>query len=368
MSTFLISCGGTGGHLSPGIALAEGLAARGHSATLLISQKRVDARLVEKYPHLRFVPIPGAPFTFEPAGFARFVVSQTKGFFVSLKLVRTIRPAGIVGFGGFTTAAIIVAGKLRGVPVALHEANRVPGRAIRTLRRFARRVYLPPGVDLPGVRAGVVRNVGLPVRGEIIRLPREEACTRLGLDPAKKILAIFGGSQGATVLNEWARRELPELAHAGVQLYCVTGLGKGSAEVQNLKSADRSPVVAVFSPFCDQVAALLSAADLVVARAGAGSIAEMIRCETPSVVIPYPHAADDHQRANALWFGVHGGAVVIPQERLQAELAREVRALLADDARLTAMRASLRKLDEASPLSVILDDLESFGAGGKASA
>ena len=360
MSNFLISCGGTGGHLSPGIALAEGLAERGHTATLLISQKKVDARLIEKYPHLRFVPIPGAPFALQPGALARFVVSQTKGFFASGKLVRTQRPAGIVGFGGFTTAAIIVAGKLRGVPVALHEANRVPGRAIRSLSRFARRVYLPPGVTLPGLRAGVVHNVGLPVRREITRLPREEACRQLGLDPARKVLAIFGGSQGATALNEWARRELPQLAFEGTQLYCVTGLGKGSAEVLPLKTGDRAPVNAVFVPFSDQVAALLSAADLVVARAGAGSIAEMIRCETPSVVIPYPHAADDHQRANAQWLEQHGGTVVVDQAKLQSELGDVVRALLSDDARRATMRAALRKLDEASPLSVILDDLESF--------
>lgn len=360
MSTYLLSCGGTGGHLSPGIALAEGLAERGHAATLLISQKRVDARLVEKYPHLRFVPIPGAPFSMRPAGFARFLVAQTKGFFVGAKLVRSLRPVCIVGFGGFTTAAVIVAGKLRGVPVALHEANRVPGRAIRLLRRFARRVYLPPGVDLPGVRADVIRNVGLPVRREITRLSRAEACRQLGLDPSRKVLAIFGGSQGATVLNDWARRELPRLAAEGVQLYCVTGLGKGAAEVQQLASAEGSPVTAVFTPFCDQVAALLSAADLVVARAGAGSIAELIRCETPSVVIPFPHAADDHQRANALWFGRHGGAVVIEQAHLQSELGSMVRTLLADAARLAGMRENLRRLDEASPVSVILDDLESF--------
>jgi UDP-N-acetylglucosamine--N-acetylmuramyl-(pentapeptide) pyrophosphoryl-undecaprenol N-acetylglucosamine transferase len=364
MSEFLISCGGTGGHLSPGIALAEGLASRGHTATLLISQKRVDARLIEKYPHLRFVPIPGSPFTMEPAGLARFVVSQTKGFFASLRLVRTRRPAGIVGFGGFTTAAVIVAGKLRGVPVALHEANRVPGKAIRMLSRFARRVYLPPGVTIPGVREDVVRNVGLPVRSEIVRLSREEACQALGLDPTRKVLAIFGGSQGATVLNEWARRELPDFAFDRIQVYCVTGLGKGAPEVMHLKCSDRRPATAIFVPFTDQVAALLSAADLVVARAGAGSIAEMIRCGTPSVVIPYPHAADDHQRANALWYANQGGSVVVDQEGLQSDLTRLVRGLINDDARLAEMRAKLRALDEASPLSVILDDLESLKKGG----
>ncbi len=368
MSVFLISCGGTGGHLSPGIALAEGLAARGHTATLLISQKRVDARLIEKYPHLRFVPIPGSPFTLKPAGLARFLVSQTRGFFRGLRLVRATRPAGIVGFGGFTTAAIIVAAKLCGVPVALHEANRVPGRAIRSLSGFARRVYLPPGVELPDVSDNVVRNVGLPVRREISRMDRDVACLQLGLDPRRQVLAIFGGSQGATVLNDWARREMPQLAHDGIQLYCVTGLGKGAAEIVALKTAEGRPVSAVFVPFSDQVAALLSAADVVVARAGAGSIAEMIRCETPSVVIPYPHAADNHQQANARWFEENGGTIVIDQTKLGAELSATVRVLLADEARRASMRASLRRLDEASPLSVILDDLETLTTAGTKNA
>lgn len=363
MSHFLLSCGGTGGHLSPGIALAEALAERGHTATLLISRKRVDARLVEKYPHLRFEPIPGSPFTLQPAGLARFVATQTKGFFFSLRLVRELRPAGIVGFGGFTTAAVIVAGRLCGVPVALHEANRVPGRAVRRLARFAGRVYLPPGVALPGVDADVLRPAGLPVRREIVRLPREEARRALGLDPSRKTLAIFGGSQGATVLNDWARRELPQMAAAGIQLYCVTGLGKGAAETQTLTGADRLPVRAVFTPFCDQVAELLSAADLVVGRAGAGSIAEFIRCGTPSVMIPYPHAADDHQRANAAWLEEHGGAVVIPQERLAEDLAPQVYSLLGDENRLAGIRAALRRLDEASPLAFILDDLDTLAAG-----
>lgn len=367
MSNFILSCGGTGGHLSPGIAVAEGLASRGHTAILLISQKRVDARLVEKYPHLRFVPIPGAPFAKDPAGFVRFVVSQTKGFFVSLGLVRKHRPAGIFGFGGFTTAAIILAGKMRGVPVALHEANRVPGRAVRTLARFARRVYLPPGISLPKVSNEVIRHAGLPVRREITRLPRAEACGLLGLDPSKKVLAIFGGSQGATVLNDWARRELPHLALEGIQLYCVTGLGKGIPEVLTLGDSERGKITAVFSPFCDQVAALLSAADLVIGRAGAGSIAEIIRCETPAIVLPYPHAADDHQRANAEWFANEAGGIVIDQGNAE-QLSREVFALLRDDDRRRRMSEQLRRFDHAATLAFILDDLESLTSARRPAA
>ena len=152
MSRFLIACGGTGGHLSPGIALAEGLNARGHETTLLISHKKVDARLIEKYPHLRFERIPGAPFTLRPAGLVRFVWLQLAAFLFSARIIRAWRPDVIVGFGGFTTAGIILVAALYRRPVALHEANRVPGRAIRLLGGLARRLYLPPGVRLKGVR------------------------------------------------------------------------------------------------------------------------------------------------------------------------------------------------------------------------
>jgi len=214
MSRFLISCGGTGGHLSPGIALAEGLRARGHQVVLLISHKKVDTRLIEKYPHLTFERIPGAPFTFRPVGFVRFVVKQTAGLMRSVRLVRNPRPDAIVGFGGFTTAAIILAGAMFRVPVALHEANRVPGRAIRLLGRLARRVYVPPGVRMSEVRFSALYPMGLPVRPDIVRLPREVARQALGLDPQQPVLVVLGGSQGASKLNEWSRQRAEALALA----------------------------------------------------------------------------------------------------------------------------------------------------------
>jgi UDP-N-acetylglucosamine--N-acetylmuramyl-(pentapeptide) pyrophosphoryl-undecaprenol N-acetylglucosamine transferase len=360
MSHFLISCGGTGGHLSPGIALAEGLLARGHSPTLLISQKKVDARLLEKYPHLNAVPVASAPLTRSPSGFFRFLAAQARGFSQCRHRIRTQRPAVIIGFGGFTTAPAALAGRMAGVPVALHEANRVPGRAVRSLARFARRVYLPPDVTLPGLRREVVRHAGLPVRAEIERLPREDARRRLGLEPDAKTLVIFGGSQGATALNNWARTELTALAAEGVQLYVVTGHGHGEPSTQNLTTLAGRPIVSIFSPFCDQVAALLSAADLVVARAGAGTLAEFIRCETPSILVPYPHAADDHQRANAAYFADQGGGLVLSQDQLGG-LSREVRSLLFDAPRLGTFRANLRRLNQFPVLDLLLDDLEELG-------
>ncbi len=364
MRHFLISCGGTGGHLAPGIALAEGLAARGHGATLLVSEKKIDARLGAKYPALKFVTVPAAPLARDPVRLARGAWQQWRGLRFSLRLIRATRPAAIVGFGGFTSGPLVLAGWLRRVPVALHEANRVPGRATRVLGRLARRIYLPPGVALPGLADAARRHAALPVRGEIVRLPRAEACARLGLDPARKILAVLGGSQGATALNDWARRELPAFAATGVQVICVTGPGKGTemagtAEKISLPDAAGQPVATVFLAFCDDMAALLSAADLAVSRAGAGTLAELARCATPAILVPFPHAADNHQQANAAWLVQEGGGLVLDQAGLEklGPLARE---LLADDPRLARFRAGLRQLDRPGALGLILDDLESL--------
>jgi UDP-N-acetylglucosamine--N-acetylmuramyl-(pentapeptide) pyrophosphoryl-undecaprenol N-acetylglucosamine transferase len=379
-STFLLSCGGTGGHLSPGIALAEGLAARGHRAVLLISHKKVDTRLAAKYPHLRFEPIPGTPFGGHPAVLGRFLVSQSKGFAAGLRLVRAERPAAIVGFGGFTTASVILAGRLHGVPVALHESNRVPGKAVRHLARFARRVWLPPGVSLPG-RAGDprVRAAAMPVRAEIARLPRAEAAARLGLDPSRKTVVVFGGSQGATPLNDWARAAARDLATLGVQLACVTGMGKGDTRVVEhaspsaltpsfphslTPSLPHSLPPSLYIPFCDDVAALLSAADLVVARAGAGSLAEFARIGVPAVLVPFPQAADDHQRANAAWFAEQGGGVVLEQSSI-GQLTPIVTSILLDEPRLASFAAGLARIAATPSLDLMLEDLEQIVATRK---
>jgi len=358
MSRFLISCGGTGGHLSPGISLAEGLVARGHAVTLLISQKKVDARLIEKYPHFEFRRVPGTGFSWSPIKFIRCVATQVRGFFFCLKLVRELRPDGIVGFGGFTSAGIALTGWLRGVPVALHESNRVPGLAIRVLGRLATRVYLPAGIRLASVHSAATRHGGMPVRKEIQRLPQAAARAALGLDPNQQVLVVFGGSQGAGPLNEWVRGKLALFAAEGIQVYCVTGLDKGvAAESRELKTKTGAPIRAIFTPFCDQIAELLSAADLVVSRAGAGTIAELIRCVTPAILIPYPHAADDHQRANAAFFERQGGGLVVEQAFIAA-LHAEVLDTIFNDWLLRKFRANLERMDRENSLELMLGDLE----------
>lgn len=356
MSRYVISCGGTGGHLSPGISLAEGLVAHGHEAVLLISQKKVDARLSEKYPHLRFERMPGSGFSWSPLQLLRFGVSQTQAMATCVRLLRRLRPDGVVGFGGFTSAPIVLAGRTLGIPVALHESNRVPGRAIRTLGRLADRVYLPPGIRIPGIRSVVTRHVGLPVRREIVRHAQATARAALGLDPSQRLLVVLGGSQGASALNDWTRTHLEALAAEGIQVYCVTGLGKGQDGPVELKTKTGAPIRAVFAAFSDRIAELMSAADLVLTRAGAGTLAELIRCETPAILVPFPHAADDHQRANAAFFERQGGGVVVAQNSL-GQLKAEVLDVMFNDWLLRKFRENLRRMDRANSLDFMLADL-----------
>jgi UDP-N-acetylglucosamine--N-acetylmuramyl-(pentapeptide) pyrophosphoryl-undecaprenol N-acetylglucosamine transferase len=343
--------------VSPGISLAEGLVARGHEVTLLISMKKVDSRLVEKYPHLRFERMPGAGFSWHPARMARFASSQVAALRYCRRVIRALRPDVVVGFGGFTSAPAATAARLLGVPVALHEANRVPGLAIRAFGRFAERVYLPLGIRVHGVRAAATRHAGLPVRSEIVRMPAAAARQALGLDPKQKVLVVLGGSQGASALNSWARARLETLASEGIQVVCVTGLGKGDAETLALQSGTGEPVKAVFMPFCDRVAELLCAADLVVSRAGAGTLAELIRCEIPAILVPYPHAASDHQRANAAFFERQGGGLVV-DEAAVGDLHTEVLDLIFNDWLLRQFRGNLKRMDRLNSLDLMLGDLE----------
>lgn len=362
MSRFLIACGGTGGHLAPGIALAEALQARGHDARLFISQKKVDARLAENYPHLAAARVPGAPFGARPDVLARFAVKQSHGLWFSLRYLREFRPDVVVGFGGFTNAGVTAAARLLKIPVALHEANRIPGRAVRVLSRFVQRLYLPPGVRLPGRLGVTVRHTGLPVRAEVKRIARDVARAQLGADPTQKLIVVIGGSQGSGQLNEWVTRNLEALAAEGVQVWCVTGLGKGENTGRELRTKHGAPVRVWFEAFTDRIATLMSAADLVVSRAGAGTLAELVRCETPAVLVPYPHAADNHQWANARYFEQQGGGLVIDQHALGG-LKQEVLEVLFNDWLLNKFHENLRRMAHEDAAATIAGDLEDLARG-----
>lgn len=365
MSRFIIACGGTGGHLAPGIAIAEALESAGHSCLLLISEKQVDSTLVAKYTHLRFQPTPGRAFGGGLRGVGAFVCGVISGFLKSLKMIREEAPDRVVLFGGFMSLGLGLAARFRQVPVALHEANVRPGKAIRLLKYVAHRLYLPDGVQVAGVASEKVRYLGYPVRREIQPMNRLQARERLGLESADRCLVIIGGSQGALALNEWVHRAFESLAEAGISVYCVTGLGKAQTDVLRHTNARGVTCVAKFVDFSDQMPVVISAADLVISRAGAGSIAEITRCGVPSILIPYPYAADNHQLANAEHHAGNGACVVVQQDELE-RLFEYTLALFEDRAQLDRYRANVAKLERFDSTERIVEDLLALNIGNLA--
>ena len=173
---FLIACGGTGGHLSPGIAVAQELTARGHRCKLLISEKRVDKTLCGSYPELEFIPLPGIGFSKKLSNLPRCLWAAFKNIVQSFRLLRQSKADAVIGFGGFTNVGIILAAKFLRKPCFLHEANRIPGRAVRTLGRWATTVYVP---EIFQKQQHLRMKVcGFPIRREFQKLDKAVAIVK----------------------------------------------------------------------------------------------------------------------------------------------------------------------------------------------
>ncbi len=358
MRRYLIICGGTGGHLTPGIALAEELQAAGHECLLVISQKKVDATIMKKYKHLPYEQAPGVYFSLKPKLLYHFFLQFFKSLMFYKSLIERVRPDYIIGFGGFLTVASVLVGYYKKVPCVLHEANRVVGRSIRLISVLARRIYLPIGVALRSLPPQSIRYCGCPVREEIKRISRHIARYKLNLPIQGTLLVVLGGSQGAKALNLWAREYCEYLAEHSINMLCLTG--EGPEETLHFKHS-KGTNYATFRPFSDNMGAVLSAADLVISRSGAGSLAELIRCEVPSILVPYPHSADKHQDANAQFLEQQGGAIVVPQENFHS-LAEEAIHILYTPEVLHCFRKNLQRLNYVNTLEFMVEDLEELAA------
>ena len=357
MKNIVIACGGTGGHLTPGIALAQQLEERGNPSWLFISQKSVDSRLSRKYPKLSFESMPGAPMIKSPVGLARFGAGFIFSFIRSYRFYGKIGADAMVGFGGFSSFGPAMAAHARGSPVFIHEANRAVGKAVRFLAKRSTRLYLPEGMNLDGISPNVIRNVGYPLRKEFRRIPKERARKQLGISLNDRLLVVIGGSQGAVSLNQWVKDSLEPLSTEGISTYCLTGMKNESSGVVQLEGLRGETVTNRFVSFTDEMNSVLSAADLVISRAGAGAIAEIIRCRIPSILVPYPYAADNHQFLNAEFLECKGGAILCPESKMGAHLLDEVREVMFNEEFRTILRRNLFAMDKGDVAKRISDDL-----------
>ena len=357
MRNIVIACGGTGGHLTPGIALAQSLEEKGYPCWLFISQKSVDTRLSSKYPKLSFEPMPGAPLIRTPLGVMKFGKGFLSSFLRSQSFYRKVGADALIGFGGFSTFGPAMAARSKGIPIFIHEANRAVGKAVRFLAKRSTRVYLPEGMRMKGISPEIVRNMGYPLRQEFRRLPRERARKQLGISLRDRLLVVLGGSQGASSLNKWVKGNLTALADEGISIYCLTGMNKESSGVVQLDGPNGQTVPSRFVSFTDEMNVVLSAADLVISRAGAGAIAEIVRCRVPSILVPYPHAADNHQFLNANFLEGKGGAIVCEEKDLTTSMMEEVSEVMFNEEFRAILRRNLFSLDEGDAAVRMVNDI-----------
>lgn len=338
----LIACGGTGGHLFPGIAVAQAMLARGHQVRLLISEKPVDAEASAKYAGLRFETVPAVakPATLSPR-MLPFLWKLWTSARHCRRLLRDFGADAVLGMGGFTSLPPVYAAHRLGLKTFIHDSNARPGRANVLTSRFCTRVFLGMQAATAYFPDRACDTTGTPARPEIRALPsREEAAARFGLDPQRPTIVITGGSQGARRLNELAAEAAASLPPDTQVLHIA-----GTLDLERVSAITRSRSAYQVLGFCDQMAAAYAVADLIIARAGASSLAEIALAGRPAILVPYPFAADDHQTRNAEVFAVAGAARLVPQRDLTASgLAALAAEILGSEAIRAAMAAAARSL------------------------
>src|SRR5256714_12774333 len=215
----IIACGGTGGHLFPGIAVAEVLRDRGHEVMLLVSEKDIDALALSGRESFRVEKLPtvGLPSPFSPAFFG-FLRRFYESLALCRSIYRTFKPEVVLGMGGFTSTAPVLAGKIRGIPTFIHESNAIPGKANRVTARMVRAVLLGFKECAPFFPRARTEVTGTPIRKELEPMDKKVARRKLGLREDLTTLLVMGGSQGASGINQAVIKSLPALHDAQIQV------------------------------------------------------------------------------------------------------------------------------------------------------
>jgi len=355
----LIAGGGTGGHLFPGVAIAEELRAREPAAEILFvgTRRGIEARVLPDlgWP-LEFIDVSGLK-TVGTAGAVRGLFRLPRALWQARRVIKRFRPDAVIGVGGYASGPVVLAARLRGIATAICEQNSIPGLTNRLLGRVARAVFLSFDESRRFFKPKKIVMSGNPVRRGLVQ-------QLLGAAPepadASAHVLVCGGSQGAVAVNELASRALIELAK-DMKLAIVHQTGEKDRDATAARYAEAG-VTAECHAFIKDMATAYRRADLIIGRAGATTVAELAIAGKPAVLIPYPHAADNHQELNAREMADKGAALMFRQADLTAAaLATALRPLLADRNRRATMGSAMKALAKPGAASAVIDWCHSQG-------
>jgi UDP-N-acetylglucosamine--N-acetylmuramyl-(pentapeptide) pyrophosphoryl-undecaprenol N-acetylglucosamine transferase len=339
----IIAGGGTGGHLFPGLALAEELKRRDSETEVIFvgTERGIEARIIprEGYP-IKFVRSEGFVGK-SPLKKVKAAAKTVLSVIDSYGILKAVRPDMVIGVGGYASGAIVLIAALQSVPTMIHEQNSVPGLTNKMLGRVAKRVCVTYHESLSFFPLGKTFLTGNPIRLKIMKGDREAACRLFSLDKDLFTVFVFGGSSGARSINRVMVDALNHLSDLKEKIQFLHQTG--DRDFENIREAYRKTgVKGTVAPFIYQMAEAYAAADVVVSRAGATTLAEITALGKPAILIPYPYAAERHQEFNAMKLGEMGAAHVMLESGMTGEsLAKNIRELYENNAaRLDMVKAS----------------------------
>ena len=347
-----IACGGTGGHLFPGLAVAEQLQQRGCDVALLISPKDIDQQAVKAASNMEIFTLPAVGL--QDRNYFSFAKSFCRSWSASRKIFKRRKPDAVLAMGGFTSAPPVLAGKMSGAKTFLHESNTIPGKANRLLSRFVDAAFIGFPEAAARLKAGKVEVTGTPVRPQFQIRDAAEARVVLGLDAKRLTILVVGGSQGARGLNEQILSALPLLKERDWQWLHLTGPN----DFEKVKAAYAAlKINAVVKPFLVEMDLALGAATACVSRAGSSSLAEIAAMRLPAALVPLPTAADNHQFFNATAFDKTGAARLLEQKSSPEKVAAVLAELVENETTRSQIQSALAQWHAARAAEQIAEQI-----------
>ncbi len=352
----VLTGGGTGGHLYPLLAVADQWRDKYDGNLLFIGTEQGIENKVVPEKGYRFRKVWARGLSGGILGKLKALLALGAGTVQSWSALRAFQPRVVVGSGGYVCAPVLIAAKLLGIPTVLMEQNARAGKTVRLLSRFASRVCTCwPEAAATGLPAEKVVLTGNPIRSEVVQAEREHGRKMYDLADDRPCILITGGSQGAASLDKAVLRALPLWRDCEWTVVHITGpkhLEKVKEEALPLVEGGRLDYRPV--GFLQDMASAYAACDLVVCRAGATTLCEVMAVGRAAIVVPYPYAAENHQEANAASLVKAGGAVRLADDRVADELADSVSAIMNDTEKRLAMAAASRSLGRPDAVQAVL--------------